>query len=111
MMARVGEGAPDREGVRMGLWGAAQAVAFGLGGVLATLAVDGVRRVLGVRVKVETAGICLLHGLGTILLASQQSMSSLRMCRVLMFVEWLRLRLSSPSFIKRYAGRCKLLAA
>lgn len=47
MMARVGAGAPDREGVRMGLWGAAQAIAFGLGGVLATLTVDGVRAASG----------------------------------------------------------------
>ena len=40
MMALVGEGGEQREGVRMGLWGAAQAVAFGLGGFLGTLASD-----------------------------------------------------------------------
>ena len=40
MMDLVGRGARRREGVRMGLWGAAQAIAFGLGGVLATSAVD-----------------------------------------------------------------------
>ena len=40
MMDLVGRGNRQREGVRMGLWGAAQAIAFGLGGVLATLAVD-----------------------------------------------------------------------
>jgi len=36
-----------RNGVRMGLWGAAQAVAFALGGVSATLLVDLVRRLFG----------------------------------------------------------------
>jgi MFS transporter, BCD family, chlorophyll transporter len=40
MMALVGAGSEKREGVRMGLWGAAQAVAFGLGGFLGTLASD-----------------------------------------------------------------------
>ena len=37
MMRMAGEG---REGVRMGLWGAAQAVAFGLGGLVGTAASD-----------------------------------------------------------------------
>jgi len=32
MMALVGAGGEKREGVRMGLWGAAQALAFGIGG-------------------------------------------------------------------------------
>jgi BCD family chlorophyll transporter-like MFS transporter len=40
MMALVGAGGEKREGVRMGLWGAAQAFAFGLGGFLGTLASD-----------------------------------------------------------------------
>ena len=40
MMDLVGRGARQREGVRMGMWGAAQAIAFGLGGIAATLAVD-----------------------------------------------------------------------
>ena len=40
MMALVSSGRTRREGVRMGLWGAAQAVAFGLGGFLGTAAVD-----------------------------------------------------------------------
>ena len=40
MMALVSDGARSREGVRMGLWGAAQAFAFGLGGFLGTLASD-----------------------------------------------------------------------
>ncbi|MCS3726714.1 BCD family MFS transporter [Bradyrhizobium betae] len=40
MMALVGAGGQKREGVRMGLWGAAQAFAFGTGGFLGTLASD-----------------------------------------------------------------------
>jgi BCD family chlorophyll transporter-like MFS transporter len=47
MMALVGAGRASREGVRMGLWGAAQAVAFGLGGFLGTAASDLARAVLG----------------------------------------------------------------
>ncbi len=43
MMALVGEGRARREGVRMGVWGAAQAVAFGLGGFTGTMAVDATR--------------------------------------------------------------------
>jgi len=40
MMGLVGRGRERREGTRMGLWGAAQAVAFGIGGIAATGAVD-----------------------------------------------------------------------
>ena len=40
MMANAGRGAPGREGIRMGMWGAAQGVAFGLGGFMGTLASD-----------------------------------------------------------------------
>lgn len=40
MMALAGEGREAREGVRMGLWGAAQAIAFALGGFMGTVAVD-----------------------------------------------------------------------
>jgi len=40
MMALAGHGRAQREGLRMGLWGAAQAIAFGLGGFLGTVAVD-----------------------------------------------------------------------
>jgi len=46
MMALVGTGRKSREGVRMGFWGAAQAIAFGLGGSLGTLASDGARAIL-----------------------------------------------------------------
>ena len=47
MMDLVGRGGRRREGVRMGLWGAAQAIAFGLGGLGATLAVDLGRLLVG----------------------------------------------------------------
>jgi BCD family chlorophyll transporter-like MFS transporter len=47
MMALVTAGRKSREGVRMGMWGAAQAVAFGSGGFLGTVAVDAVRALLG----------------------------------------------------------------
>ena len=40
MMRLAGQGQHAREGVRMGLWGAAQAVAFGLGGLMGTAASD-----------------------------------------------------------------------
>ena len=40
MMGLAGSGAGSREGTRMGLWGAAQAVAFGLGGLFATVLID-----------------------------------------------------------------------
>lgn len=47
MMGLVGQGKQKREGVRMGLWGAAQAVAFGLGGFVGTLASDIARYLIG----------------------------------------------------------------
>jgi BCD family chlorophyll transporter-like MFS transporter len=47
MMGLVGRGHRAREGVRMGLWGAAQAVAFGLGGLAGTAVVDLARYALG----------------------------------------------------------------
>jgi len=43
MMRMANEGRQAREGVRMGLWGAAQAVAFGLGGLVGTGASDAAR--------------------------------------------------------------------
>ena len=47
MMGLAGQGRSRREGTRMGLWGAAQAVAFGLGSFLGTALVDGARGMLG----------------------------------------------------------------
>ena len=47
MMARAGRGKASREGVRMGIWGAAQAIAFGLGGFMGAAAVDVMRLITG----------------------------------------------------------------
>ena len=46
MMRLAGQGKARREGVRMGLWGAAQAIAFGLGGFLGAAAADALRAIL-----------------------------------------------------------------
>jgi BCD family chlorophyll transporter-like MFS transporter len=46
MMALASQGPAGREGVRMGLWGAAQAVAFGLGGLVGAVASDLARRLI-----------------------------------------------------------------
>ena len=46
MMALAGEGRGAREGTRMGLWGAAQAVAAGFGGLFGAAAVDVMRRIV-----------------------------------------------------------------
>jgi BCD family chlorophyll transporter-like MFS transporter len=40
MMALAGGGPGGREGIRMGVWGAAQAIAFGLGGLIGAVGVD-----------------------------------------------------------------------
>ena len=45
-MALAGEGREAREGTRMGLWGAAQAVAAGFGGLIGAGAVDALRAFL-----------------------------------------------------------------
>ena len=47
MMGLAVQGQSRREGVRMGLWGAAQAVAFGAGGLAGTGASDAARHLLG----------------------------------------------------------------
>jgi BCD family chlorophyll transporter-like MFS transporter len=47
MMALAGSAKGERHGMRMGIWGAAQAVAFGSGGFLGTLTVDALRAVFG----------------------------------------------------------------
>jgi len=44
MMELVSQGHSNRDGTRMGVWGASQAIAFGLGGILGTTAVDLVRQ-------------------------------------------------------------------
>ena len=47
MLDLAGRGGDGQEGIRMGLWGAAQAIAFGLGGLFGASAVDLGRRLLG----------------------------------------------------------------
>lgn len=47
MMLMVGRGRERREGIRMGLWGAAQAIAFGIGSLAGAMALDAARAVFG----------------------------------------------------------------
>jgi MFS transporter, BCD family, chlorophyll transporter len=47
MMSLAGRGRGSREGVRMGLWGAAQAIAFGAGGFAGTMFVDFAKWLIG----------------------------------------------------------------
>ncbi len=47
MMALAGADKQSRHGIRMGIWGAAQAMAYGAGGFLGTVAVDLLRLALG----------------------------------------------------------------
>jgi len=46
MMALAGAAGSGREGVRMGVWGAAQAIAFGLGGLVGAVGVDAGRALM-----------------------------------------------------------------
>ncbi len=46
MMTLASSGQPGREGIRMGLWGASQAIAFGVGGFLGAAAIDAMRALL-----------------------------------------------------------------
>ena len=46
MMELAGRGGTDRAGVRMGVWGAAQALAFGAGGLLGALVTDAARAMM-----------------------------------------------------------------
>lgn len=62
MMALAGAAGPSRIGLRMGLWGAAQAVAFGLGGFAGTVAVDLTRAISG-STSIAYGGVFLLEGL------------------------------------------------
>ncbi len=47
MMSFAGLGGSGREGVRMGVWGAAQGIAFGLGGFAGAVALDAARAAIG----------------------------------------------------------------
>jgi BCD family chlorophyll transporter-like MFS transporter len=46
MMALAGDGREAREGTRMGLWGAAQAIAAGFGGLIGAAAADTLRQIM-----------------------------------------------------------------
>ncbi|MGP1281500.1 MAG: BCD family MFS transporter [Parasphingopyxis sp.] len=48
MMGLAGAGTRAKEGVRMGVWGASQAIAFGLGGLTGAIGVDIARSAIGV---------------------------------------------------------------
>ena len=62
MMRLASDGPKAREGVRMGLWGAAQAVAFGLGGMAGAGASDIARLLLGSQAAAY-ASVFFLEGL------------------------------------------------
>lgn len=63
MMRLAGEGRARREGTRMGLWGAAQALAFGAGGILGTSLSDIARLVM----ETPATAYALVFGLEAIL--------------------------------------------
>ena len=70
MMTLAGDGEKSREGIRMGVWGAAQAIAFGLGGFLGTLAVDTTRWLTGdvaLSFSVVFAGEALLFAVSALI--------------------------------------------
>lgn len=54
MMQLAGSGTKSREGVRMGMWGAAQAIAFGSGGFLGALGADVLRQFVAAPVTAYT---------------------------------------------------------
>lgn len=56
MMTLASNGREQREGVRMGLWGAAQAIAFGIGGFAGTMASDVAQYLIG---TASTAYACV----------------------------------------------------
>ena len=62
MMGLASDGGKNREGVRMGLWGAAQAIAFGLGGFLGTMGVD-IARALTDSVSISYTSVFIGEGL------------------------------------------------
>lgn len=69
MMAMANAGADGRAGLRMGVWGAAQALAFGLGGLVAGICVDLVALATGrmvVGYGVVFAGQALLFALAAV---------------------------------------------
>jgi BCD family chlorophyll transporter-like MFS transporter len=68
MMALASQGRSRREGMRMGLWGAAQAFAFGAGGFLGTVLVD-TAKAAGLPLGVSYAVVFGLETIGFVLSA------------------------------------------
>ncbi|MEX1362101.1 MAG: BCD family MFS transporter [Nannocystaceae bacterium] len=64
MMTLASQGRGSREGTRMGLWGAAQAIAFGAGGFLGTVLVDFAQSVAAPGSGVPYAFVFALEALG-----------------------------------------------
>ncbi|MEO0321993.1 MAG: BCD family MFS transporter [Myxococcota bacterium] len=64
MMALATEGRGAREGTRMGLWGASQAIAMGAGGFLGTVLVDGANFALGERTAAAYVLVFALEAVG-----------------------------------------------
>lgn len=63
MMALAGQGTRHREGTRMGVWGAAQALAFALGGLLGTAMADLAGQMMG-QLSTAYGSVFLLEALG-----------------------------------------------
>ena len=80
MMSLASEGGKNREGTRMGLWGAAQAIAFGLGGLVGTMGIDITRALTG-SAETAYATVFTLEGLVFLVsayLAARIGMSALK---------------------------------
>jgi len=81
MMALAGAGKDAREGVRMGLWGAAQAIAFAVGGLVGTASVDALRWLFGAPAVAYAAVFALEAGL-------------------FVMATWLAVRVSAPEAVE-----------
>jgi BCD family chlorophyll transporter-like MFS transporter len=80
MMAMAGEGRVGREGTRLGLWGAAQAIGFAAGGLLGAAASDAARALLG-GVGAGYGAVFALEALVFVLAAGLAAHSSQRVLR------------------------------
>jgi len=69
MMTLSTQGRGGREGTRMGLWGAAQAVAFGVGGFLGTILVDAAQWVAGPSSSIAYAFVFAIEAVGFVVAA------------------------------------------
>ena len=75
MMGLAASGQTSREGVRMGIWGAAQAVAFGAGGLSGTVAVDAMRKLFAV--PAEAYAIVFVFEAALFLLAARLALRTI----------------------------------